>query len=154
MARPRDSVELEHIWSYIAQRYYHPATPVGRVFRVARLLVERELESIRADKAEAKLAEMQAEFDLRWKADMRAIEQWKEAHLVSSVWPDHADMVVWLLARADKAEAGLAELGRMLNEACWAIDHTCTQCGEQQPAHTPRCPTYLALAKWEASRVK
>ena len=84
-----------------------------------------------------------------------------------------------LRARADKAEAELEEartrltvtvaafepalhaaraladeLGRMLSEACWAIDHTCTQCGEREPAHTPRCPTANALAKWETSHVK
>lgn len=42
--------------------------------------------------------ELQATFDLRWKADMRAIKRWREAHPGrSNVWPDHADLVVWLL---------------------------------------------------------
>jgi hypothetical protein len=42
--------------------------------------------------------ELQATFDLRWKADMRAIKRWQEAHPDrKNVWPDHADMVVWLL---------------------------------------------------------
>jgi hypothetical protein len=37
-------------------------------------------------------------FDLRWKADMRAIKRWQEAHPGNDlVWPDHADLVVWLL---------------------------------------------------------
>jgi hypothetical protein len=35
---------------------------------------------------------------LRWDADMRAIKRWQAAHPErGEVWPDHADMVVWLL---------------------------------------------------------
>lgn len=51
-------------------------------------------------KVEEELREVQALFDLRWKADMRAIKQWQTAHPDrGNVWPDHADMVVWLLER-------------------------------------------------------
>lgn len=36
--------------------------------------------------------------NLRWEADMRAIKRWQAAHPGRElVWPDHADMVVWLL---------------------------------------------------------
>ena len=60
----------------------------------------------RLDAAALEQAEMQATFDLRWKADMRAIEMWQAAHPDrSEVWPDHADMVVWLLERADQVQA-------------------------------------------------
>lgn len=46
------------------------------------------------------LQEVQALFELRWKADMRAIKQWQVAHPErGNVWPDHADMVVWLLEK-------------------------------------------------------
>lgn len=37
-------------------------------------------------------------FDVRWEADQRAIKRWQEAHPGNDlVWPDHADMVVWLM---------------------------------------------------------
>lgn len=46
--------------------------------------------------------ELRSLFDLRWKADMRAIEMWQEAHPGNDlVWPDHGDMVTWLLERLD-----------------------------------------------------
>lgn len=41
-------------------------------------------------------------FDLRWKADMRAIKRWQEAHPGNDLtWPDHADLCVWLLEQLD-----------------------------------------------------
>ena len=50
------------------------------------------------EKLREELKEVQALFDLRWKADMRAIKQWQAAHPErGNVWPDHADLVVWLL---------------------------------------------------------
>lgn len=50
----------------------------------------------------AELADLQASFDLRWKADMRAIRRWQEAGPGRDLtWPDHADLVVWLLERDD-----------------------------------------------------
>lgn len=54
--------------------------------------------------------ELQEGFDLRWKADMRAIRQWQESNPGNDlVWPDHADLCVWLTARATAAEAKLAK---------------------------------------------
>ncbi len=51
-----------------------------------------------APKLKADLEDMQRTFDLRWKADMRAIKRWQAAHPGNElVWPDHADLVVWLL---------------------------------------------------------
>jgi hypothetical protein len=45
-------------------------------------------------------AEYRATFDLRWKADMRAIKRWQAAHPGNElVWPDHADLVVWLMGQ-------------------------------------------------------
>ncbi len=53
--------------------------------------------------------ELQASFDLRWKADMRAIARWREAHPGKElVMPDHADLCVWLLANVDQLRAALA----------------------------------------------
>ena len=46
--------------------------------------------------------ELQAGFDLRWAADMRAIKRWQAAHPGKDlVWPDHADLVVWLLEQLE-----------------------------------------------------
>jgi len=45
-------------------------------------------------------ADLQRTFDLRWKADQRAIKIWQEANPGNDlVWPDHADLVVYLLGR-------------------------------------------------------
>jgi hypothetical protein len=57
----------------------------------------------RALKAEAACAELQSTFDLRWNADMRAIKRWQEATGETLVWPDHADLCVWLLSRMEAA---------------------------------------------------
>lgn len=71
------------------------------VFTVKRLIAaKREL-----DEALRKAGELQRSFDLRWKADRRATEMWQRAHPGNDlVWPDHADMVVWLLEQLDAAE--------------------------------------------------
>jgi hypothetical protein len=46
--------------------------------------------------------ELQRTFDLQWKADQRAIKRWQAAHPGSDlVWPDRADMVVWLMEQHD-----------------------------------------------------
>lgn len=41
-------------------------------------------------------------FNLRWDADMRAIKRWQSETGRDLVWPDHADMVVWLLNKVDE----------------------------------------------------
>jgi hypothetical protein len=52
----------------------------------------------------AQLADLQATFDLRWKADTRAIKQWQAAHPDKPlVWPDHVDLVLWLTAQLEQA---------------------------------------------------
>lgn len=63
--------------------------------------MNEELEAIRAERDE-----LQASFDLRWKADMRAIKRWQAAHPgKENVWPDRADLVVWLMSELDRLEA-------------------------------------------------
>ena len=48
-------------------------------------------------------------FELRHKADMRAIEMWRKEHPGKElVVPDHADLVVWLISR-DIARQQLVE---------------------------------------------
>lgn len=45
----------------------------------------------------ARLAECEAAEAIRYKADMRAIKRWQRATGKRLVWPDHEDLVVWLL---------------------------------------------------------
>jgi len=60
------------------------------------------------DCALQQLEEMEASFDLRWKADMRAIKMWQEGHPERQMtWPDHADLCVWLLDRIDDSDRAL-----------------------------------------------
>lgn len=54
--------------------------------------------------------DLQRTFDLRWKADQRAIKQWQEAHPGNDlVWPDRCDMVVWLLDQLDEVRKELED---------------------------------------------
>ena len=48
------------------------------------------------------IPELEHVFDLRWQADMRAIRRWQAAAPGrEQTWPDHADLVVWLLEQLD-----------------------------------------------------
>jgi hypothetical protein len=48
------------------------------------------------------IEEHEQSFNLRWKADMRAIRRWQEAHPGNDLtWPDHADLCVWLLEQLE-----------------------------------------------------
>jgi hypothetical protein len=47
--------------------------------------------------------EVGASFVLRWKADMRAIQRWREAHPDNELFgPDHADLCVWLMEQLEQ----------------------------------------------------
>lgn len=91
------------------------------------------------------LAELEAVFDLRWRADMRAIKAWQAAHPGKElVWPDHADLVVWLMERRE-AEAPLeAEIARLRKIEDAAREHGVCTC-EHYPGyprghrHAPQC---------------
>jgi len=51
---------------------------------------------------------LQLAFDLRWKADRRAIKRWQAAHPGNDLtWPDHADMVVWLMEQISPDNANV-----------------------------------------------
>lgn len=60
------------------------------------------------------LAELQVVFDLRWRADMRAIKRWQEATGRTMVWPDHADLCVWLLEQLDAERERCAKVAETL----------------------------------------
>jgi hypothetical protein len=50
--------------------------------------------------------DLQRTFDLQWEADQRAIKRWLEAHPGNDlVWPDRADVVVWLMEELAKVQS-------------------------------------------------
>jgi head-tail adaptor len=53
--------------------------------------------------AEQEQREHEASFNIRWKADMRAIKRWQQAHGQPDMWPDHADLCVWLMEQLEQA---------------------------------------------------
>jgi hypothetical protein len=62
--------------------------------------------------------ELQATFDLRWKADMRAIKTWQAAHPGNElVWPDHADLCTWLAEERDSWRTKAEGLAAALDES-------------------------------------
>ena len=65
------------------------------------------------------VASLQNTFDLMWKADQRAIKLWQEATGKDHIWPDKTKTTLWLLERAEAAEA---ERDR-LKEALLDIKH-------------------------------
>jgi len=58
------------------------------------------------EQLKSELEELRATFELRYKADMRAIEQWRQAHPGKELtMPDHADLVCSLLEQNQQAFA-------------------------------------------------
>jgi hypothetical protein len=52
--------------------------------------------------AAEKVEELEHLFEMQWAADQRAIKRWQAAHPGNDlVWPDRADMVVWLMGQYD-----------------------------------------------------
>lgn len=48
------------------------------------------------------LEDSERSFELRWKADMRAIKRWQAAGPNrQQTWPDHADLCVWLMEQLE-----------------------------------------------------
>jgi hypothetical protein len=68
------------------------------------------------------LVEHELSFDLRWAADMRAIKLWQEKTGKELVWPDHADLVVFLGEKVSRLEARNRELERRLCEIEELVD--------------------------------
>jgi hypothetical protein len=53
----------------------------------------------------SQIADKEASFDVRWDADMRAIDRWHKQTGKTMIWPDHVDLVMWLLEQLEKKEA-------------------------------------------------
>jgi hypothetical protein len=74
----------------------------------------------RVNRLRAEQDELQDSFDLRWKADMRAIKKWQAANQGNDLsWPDHADLVVWLMAGRDRLRAALQDM--LADREAWQI---------------------------------
>lgn len=74
---------------------------------------------------QADIAELTRLFDLQWKADTRAIKRWQAAHPGNDlVWPDRADMVVWLMERfeSNTTYKALRRAQRLCKEALPKFD--------------------------------
>lgn len=87
---PLSDLELKNLRGAIA----------GHMPFACRPAFERLLVNVAELKAERD--ELQRVFDLRWKADMRAIKRWQAATGRTLTWPDHADLCVWLLGELEK----------------------------------------------------
>ena len=99
------SIDSSDRWSY--KKY---AWANDRSNAALAALTDAVSEALQANTADAdvgeRIAELQASADLRWKADMRAIERWRAAHPDKElVWPDHADLCVWLMGELDALDA-------------------------------------------------
>lgn len=67
-----------------------------------------ELVTVLDENLADQIADLERTFDLRWKADMRAIEGWRadDADRRKLVFPNHTDIVIWLLERLDSLAPG------------------------------------------------
>lgn len=67
----------------------------------------KEYDAAKVKEANDERDELQELFDLEWKADQRAIKRWQAAHPGNDlVWPDRANMVVWLMEQHDLGAVG------------------------------------------------
>lgn len=65
----------------------------------------------------AEVEEHRHSFALRWQADMRAIKRWQAAGPGRELtWPDHADLVVWLLGEIDQRDGVLRAAADFVEE--------------------------------------
>jgi len=96
-----------------------PPTPPHDILAAATCHCRNGHEGCDCIEARVHAAELTALFNMRWKADMRAIKRWQAAHPDrANVWPDHADMVVWLMDELTKTptEGDADAAGNVLTE--------------------------------------
>lgn len=68
-----------------------------------------EGETQRIDLLEAKIQELQRSLDLQWQASQRAIKLWQQETGKDMVWPDKADLCVWLMQQNEQLRQHMAE---------------------------------------------
>lgn len=95
----------------------HRIETVGRYKCSGVDYIRKDISDKRIAELDADLAEEKSSFDVRWKADMRAIKRWQGATGKTLTWPDHADLCVWLMD-----ELGAAR-NDALNEAAASVFH-------------------------------
>lgn len=79
--------------------------------------------------------ELEVIFELRRKADMRAIRVWQAARPGREmVWPDHADLCMWLLEQLDAAK-----------KADKDVEIICSHCGRFAGWHDKDCPYFIPV---------
>ena len=85
------------------------------------------------DEAQGEVDELQATFDLCWKANMRAIKRWQEATGRDDTWPDHADLCVWLMEQLDAQKRTREVLAILLTETedDWQYSHGNATTGQE-----------------------
>lgn len=94
------------------------------------ILAIRMAHEQRVGELESDIAEHKASFDLRWKADMRAIKRWQKATGRKLDWPDHADLCVWLMDTLTTQSALIETLTRERREALRERQIYADQAGE------------------------
>ena len=96
----------------VADRARHAKIELDDKGRDVWPMCNRDIEAM--EKAAQSIEEHSRTFKLRRNADMRAIKRWQAATGQELTWPDHADLVVWLLERLDRLEhVGKAALKEM-----------------------------------------
>lgn len=112
----------EQLWTLFQPSVYIDSQPsvAAEIRRRLEAAEQAEAEKARlqarVEELEGEKAEHDASFDLRWKADMRAIKRWQKSHPKwQDVWPDHADLCVWLLERIATLEAQLKQAAHIID---------------------------------------
>ena len=69
--------------------------------------------------------EYKASFDLRYKADQRAIERWRKATGREMVLPDQADLCVWLSGENEELRRASARVKHALSSLFALVEGEC-----------------------------
>lgn len=95
--------------------------------------------------------ELQQAFDMRWQATQRAIKVWQTKHPSSDLtWPDHAELIVWLLDEIESLRAQVATL----REALMSTEERCSQWAEIAGKHGAEVYRLKAAIKTQANAVR
>lgn len=88
---------------------------VSHVYTIIRKVAKAEAVAVGVEKLEDiadELESLNASSSLRWNADMRAINRWRKEkpRARALLWPDHADLCVWLLNQLEASHAMIETL--------------------------------------------
>lgn len=64
-----------------------------------------------------KLAEYDDLFDVCWEADQRAVKRWQAATGEKLIWPDRADLIIFLMQYIDQLEGALEPFAAFAEKA-------------------------------------